>query len=172
MPQPLPRGTIITRQLQSAIAAFTLLPILLTLGGCYPKRIGPVGDQGKPLTWKEMSANQRKTHMKTAIVPRAGAIFRAWRPQRHAQIDCTLCHGPNARKDDFRMPTDHLPRLSGALLLGPEFEKHPDTTRLKLQQLVPTMAAALGRKPFNLLTRRGFGCYSCHSGPSGPMFGE
>ncbi|MEJ2589491.1 MAG: hypothetical protein P8165_18290, partial [Deltaproteobacteria bacterium] len=63
-------------------------------------------------------------------------------------------------------------RLSGDLLLGPEFEKYPDTTRLKLNQLVPTMSQALGLKPFSLITRSGFGCYSCHLGPDGPMFGN
>lgn len=58
------------------------------------------------------------------------------------------------------------------MLLGPEFEKHPDTTRLKLDRLVPKMAAALGLKPFSLVTRRGFGCYSCHLGPEGSLFGN
>ena len=70
------------------------------------------------------------------------------------------------------MPTTHLPRLSGSVLLGPEFEMHPETTRLKLDQLVPFMATSLGKKTFNVITRRGFGCYSCHLGPTGPMFGN
>jgi len=70
------------------------------------------------------------------------------------------------------VPTDHLPQLSGALLLGSEFAKHPNTTRLKLDHLVPEMARALGLKPFSIATRRGFGCFSCHIGPDGPMFGN
>jgi hypothetical protein len=70
------------------------------------------------------------------------------------------------------MPTSHLPRLSGDFLLGPEFQKHPETTRLKLNRLVPEMAEALGLKPFSIITRKGFGCYSCHLGPDGPLFGN
>ena len=70
------------------------------------------------------------------------------------------------------MPTAHLPRLSGDLLLGPEFRKHPETTRLKLNRLVPEIADALGLKTFSIVTRTGFGCYSCHLGPTGPMFGN
>lgn len=70
------------------------------------------------------------------------------------------------------MPTDHLPRLSGELLLGPEFDKHPDTTRLKLDRLVPTVAEALGLRVFSIITRTGFGCYSCHLGTDGPRFGN
>jgi len=65
-----------------------------------------------------------------------------------------------------------LPRLSGDALLGPEFQKHPQTTRLKLNRLVPEIADALGVKPFSIITRRGFGCYSCHLGPNGPLFGN
>jgi hypothetical protein len=146
--------------------------IVLSLQGCYPKAVGPPGPDGKQLTWPEMTLAQRQAHMKTVIIPRAGAVFRSWRPDRYPQINCTLCHGKKAEKGDFRMPTDHLPRLSGDLLLGPEFEKYPDTTRLKLNQLVPTMSKALGLKPFSLITRSGFGCYSCHLGPDGPMFGN
>lgn len=137
---------------------------------CYPKRVGPAGPDGKALTWQAMNLSQRKVHMRNAVLPLATTVFQAWRPKRYARVDCTLCHGADAHWEDFRMPTSHLPRLSGALLLGPEFEKHPDTTRLKLDRLVPEMAEALGLKPFSLITRRGFGCYSCHLGPEGPLF--
>ena len=144
--------------------------ILLT--GCYPKRVGPPGSDGKALAWPEMSLEQRKTHMRTAVLPRAAAIFRSWRPDRFGEVDCTLCHGQRARSGHFKMPTEHLPRLSGDLLLGPEFAKHPNTTRLKLNQLVPEISTALGLKRFSILTRKGFGCYSCHLGPDGPVFGN
>ncbi len=42
----------------------------------------------------------------------------------------------------------------------------------KLDRPVPEMAEALGLKTFSLVTRTGFGCYSCHLGPTGPMFGN
>ncbi len=60
---------------------------------------------------------------------------------------------------NFDLPTDHLPRLGGKLILGPEFKERPDTTRLKLKRLVPEMSEALGLKTFSLVARRGFGCY-------------
>jgi hypothetical protein len=119
-----------------------------------------------------MNIEQRKVHMRNVVLPRAWAIFREWRPNRFAAIDCSLCHGDAENTGNFHMPTDHLPRLSGALLLGPERTKYPETTSLKLNRLVPVMADALGVKSFNLITRRGFGCYSCHLGPNGPMFGN
>jgi hypothetical protein len=144
----------------------------IVLAGCYPKGVGPSGADGRPLSWPEMNLVQRQTHMRDVVVPRAGAVFRDWRPDRFARIDCRLCHGNAENTGNFRMPTDHLPRLSGALLLGPERAKFPETTQLKLDRLVPEMADALGVKSFSLVTRRGFGCYSCHLGPDGPMFGN
>lgn len=146
--------------------------MVLALGSCGPKRVGPVGPDGQALTWAEMNVEQRKAHMKSQVLPRATRIFQEWRPGRYAKTDCTLCHGTGDYTGNYNMPTDHLPRLSGELLLGPERAKHPDTTRLKLNQLVPEMAATLGVKQFSLITRRGFGCYSCHLGPEGPMFGN
>jgi hypothetical protein len=137
---------------------------------CYPKAVGPMGPKGKRLTWTQMSFTQRKAHMSNEILPRAAVLFGSWRPERFAKVDCSLCHGLGPLTGNFKMPTAHLPGLSGELLLGPEFAKYPETTRLKLDRLVPMMSDALGLKPFNIVTRTGFGCYSCHLGPAGAMF--
>jgi hypothetical protein len=158
----------------STAAIFIVGAVLVAsaIWGCYPKRVGPPGPDGKPLTWSEMNRKQRKAHMASVVVPRAGAVFKRWRPDRFEKIECTLCHGKGVAEENFSMPTGHLPRLSGDFLLGPEFAKHPETTRLKLNRLVPVMAEALGVKKFSLITRRGFGCYSCHLGPEGSLFGN
>jgi hypothetical protein len=145
---------------------------VLVFMACYPKAVGPEMLDGRRLTWEKMNLAQRKAHMRSVVLPLASAIFQDWRPKRYARVDCTLCHGDAAHREDFAMPTAHLPRLSGALLLGPEFKRHPATTRLKLDRLVPEMSEALGVKSFSLITRRGFGCYSCHLGPDGPQFGN
>ncbi|MDF1590237.1 MAG: hypothetical protein P1P89_01880 [Desulfobacterales bacterium] len=160
-----------THQRSTKTFGITLL-IAFAFWGCYPKAVGSPGTDGKQLTWAAMNREQRMAHMRKEVLPRAGDVFRAWRPARFAGVDCTLCHGQGAERGDFDMPTTHLPRLSGELLLGPEFEKHPDTTRLKLNRLVPEMAEALGLKTFSIITRTGFGCYSCHLGPRGPVFGN
>jgi hypothetical protein len=119
-----------------------------------------------------MTLPQKQVHMAQVVLPRAAEVFRAWRPERFSQIDCTLCHARGATQGNYHMPTAHLPRLSGEVLLGPELKEDPETTRLKLDRLVPTMSTALGVASFSVITRNGFGCYSCHLGPSGPMFGH
>lgn len=158
------------RKMIAAAILAVLCPLMLP--GCYPKRVGPAGPDGKALSWPEMTIVQRQTHMRQEVLPRAAALFRDWRPDRYAEVTCHLCHGQGVEVWNFSMPTDHLPRLSGDVLLGSEFEKHPDTTRLKLNRLVPEMSDALGLKSFSIITRRGFGCYSCHLGPKGPMYGN
>jgi hypothetical protein len=173
----MPPGSDISVTMSSSRRTFALFTataalMALVLWSCYPKPVGSVGPEGKKLTWKQMNKEQRKAHMRSEVLPRAAAIFRDWRPERFGSVDCSLCHGQGAAAGIFDMPTDHLPRLSGDLFLGPEFEKHPDTTRLKLNRLVPEMSDALGVKKFSLITRRGFGCYSCHLGPTGPLFGN
>jgi len=157
---------------KTIVSMILCLTAALLVFGCYPKRVGPVGYDGQRMTWPEMDKAERKIHMKDVVMPRAAAVFRDWRPEKYATVNCTLCHGDGVKADNFHMPTAHLPRLSGELLLGPEFAKYPDTTRLKLDRLVPEMADALGVKSFSVITRRGFGCYSCHLGPEGPMFGH
>lgn len=149
-----------------------LFTAVLVVWGCASKRAVFQGPDGQQLTWDQMDVQQRKELMRTEVLPRAGVVFKQWRPDRYASVDCTLCHGKGVQTGDFHMPTDHLPRLSGSLFLGPEFAEHPETTQLKLDRLVPEIADALGVKPFSLITRKGFGCYSCHLGPEGPMFGN
>ncbi len=154
---------------------FTAVLLLLagfTLWGCFHKPVDFPTANGQRQTWSEMSIEVRKQHMRNEVLPRAKRIFQQWRPNRFTTVDCTLCHGPKANVDIFTMPNEYLPRLSGKLLLGPELKNDPNTTRLKLNKLVPAISEALGVKPFSILTRRGFGCYSCHLGPDGPVFGN
>ncbi len=160
------------RHYQPIICASLAILFILTLWSCYPRPVGPISPNGKQLTWDEMNIDQRITHMKNVVLPRASELFHTWQPERFNNVSCNLCHDIDTKPDNFHMPTGRLPRLSGDWTLGPEREKYPETTRLKLDRLVPLMSDALGKKSFSIITRRGFGCYSCHLGPSGPMFGH
>ncbi len=156
----------------SIISLFIMVVASALLFGCYPKKVGPIGPEGKQLTWAEMKLTERKAHMRQEVLPIAADIFGTWQPERFATVDCSLCHARGETEGIYDMPTANLPRLSGALLLGPEFARAPETTNLKLNRLVPEISAALGVKPFSLITQRGFGCYSCHLGPDGAMYGN
>lgn len=172
-----------TTEARASSAAVKLFPRIIAVGlACFilpalfycasQRPIGPAGPDGKKLTWAEMDFEQRKAHMKTAVLPPAAAIFKEWRPEKYAKTGCSLCHGNAETTGNYHMPTDHLPRLSGQVLIGNERELFPEATRIKLGKLVPAMAEALGMNQFNIITRKGFGCYNCHLGPKGPMFGH
>lgn len=164
------KGGVIINCLMKFKFSAAAVALLLLCSGCYSKAVSQINLEGKRLTWAEMSFEMRKDHMRREILPRAAKLFGEWRPERFAFVDCSLCHGQGYLSGNFNMPTTHLPRLSGELLLGPEFAKEPETTRLKLNRLVPMMSEALGLKSFSIVTRTGFGCYSCHLGPNGPVF--
>jgi hypothetical protein len=119
-----------------------------------------------------MNFAQRQQHMRMKVLPIAADIFGTWQPERFAKVNCSLCHAQGETHGIYDMPTANLPRLSGELLLGPEFAWAPQTTKLKLNRLVPEMSEALGLKPFSIVTRSGFGCYSCHLGPDGAKYGN
>jgi hypothetical protein len=150
----------------------SLAAIGALLFGCYTGQTNLSDSTESPSTWSLMKYDQRLAHMRNAVLPVAQEVFGAWRPEKHSRVDCSLCHGAGVDMGNFSMPSTDLIRLSGRLLLGPELKNHGDTTRLKLDRLVPPMAQALNKGRFNILTRKGFGCYSCHLGPAGPMFGN
>jgi hypothetical protein len=166
------KGGALINSLKYFKHSIIVLGLAVSCAACYPKPVGQASQDGKRLTWAEMNLAQRQDHMRGEILPRAASFFGSWRPERYARVDCSLCHGPGYREGNFAMPTAHLPRLSGELLLGPEFAQQPETTRLKLDRLVPLISDGLGVKPFSVVTRSGFGCYSCHLGPTGAMFGN
>ena len=70
------------------------------------------------------------------------------------------CHGPNAKKGEFKMPNPKLPKI-------PSFEavmkKHPKATKFMSEQVVPEMSKLLGVVPFDPATKTGFGCMNCHT---------
>jgi hypothetical protein len=151
---------------------FSMVLLGTVLFGCHTGQANSTHPPEYPLTWSRMDYGQRRAHMRNVVIPIAQEVFGAWRPEKHSRVDCSLCHGAGAETENFSMPSASLVRLSGKLLLGPELQKQGDTTRFKLDRLVPPMAQALGKRSFNILIRRGFGCYSCHLGPTGPEFGN
>jgi hypothetical protein len=154
------------------IMMLSLAALVALFIGCQTGKANLSDPPESPLPWSLMAYDQRLVHMRNVVLPLAQEVFGAWRPEKHSRVNCSLCHGAGVETGNFSMPSTNLIRLSGKLLLGPELKDHGDTTRLKLDRLVPSMAQALNKSRFNILTRKGFGCYSCHLGPAGPMFGN
>jgi hypothetical protein len=109
--------------------------------------------------FKDMNAAEKAEFMKTAVVPKMSELFKGWEPKEFKDgVNCVTCHGPGAKKGEFKMPNAKLPKISDALL-----KKHPDATKFMSEQVVPEMAKLLGQVPYDPTTKVGFGCMGCHT---------
>jgi hypothetical protein len=111
-----------------------------------------------PAAFSAMSQAQRLEHMKTVIRPRMAQVFQEHDAAKYADFGCRTCHGPN--DDD---PHAVLPVLT---LSNGGYKKLLDEKTAKMlfmrEKVTPTMVAAMGEPPFDMATRKGFGCSGCH----------
>jgi hypothetical protein len=125
---------------------------------------GPSGGPPGPGQWDSWSFDQKKEYMKSAVLPKMGALFHDYDAKRFAAAKCTLCHGASAKDGTFRMPNPALPKLPGT----PEgfkklHDQHPKAVDFMAKEVVPTMAGLVGEAPYDPKTQQGFGCFECHT---------
>jgi hypothetical protein len=120
-----------------------------------------------PGEWDKWSRDQKLAYMKTAVMPKMGALFHDFDAKTYAEPRCNLCHGSGAKEGNFKMPNPELPKLSfdPAAMKKLHAEKGP-MLEFMGKQVVPTMAQLLGEQPFDPKTHKGFGCMECHTGES------
>jgi hypothetical protein len=98
--------------------------------------------------------------MMTKVVPNVGAVFKEYNAKRYEKFGCATCHGPTKKEDPHKV----LPKLT---LSKGGFEKlakaKPDVVKFMSEKVEPAMAAALGEKPYDQTTHKGFGCAGCHT---------
>jgi hypothetical protein len=124
---------------------------------------GPPPPPG-PGEWDKWSKDEKRDYMKAAVMPKMGALFHDFDSKKYEQTKCVLCHGSGAKNGTFKMPNSELPKLPTA---PADFmkvrEKSPKMFDFMAQEVVPTMAALVGEKPFDPKTKTGFGCFECHT---------
>ncbi|MFW6050456.1 MAG: hypothetical protein ACODAU_04735 [Myxococcota bacterium] len=130
----------------------------------------PAPPSGPPAPWSEMTFEQRKEHMKLAVLPAMEAQFYAFDADTYADFGCPTCHGADPEAHEFEMPSPDLPRLPSPE--STEFEEmmaEPNAVVSFMQSgVVPTMADLLGTEPFDPDTGEGFGCFGCHTMEEAP----
>jgi hypothetical protein len=115
------------------------------------------------VAWADMTFDQRKAYMKTAVLPKAKELFVTFDPVHYANFNCATCHGDGATDGKFKMPNPKLPKLPTT----PEGFKQlmadkPKVTEFMMKQVKPTMATLLGLPEFTPENKTGFGCMACH----------
>jgi hypothetical protein len=121
---------------------------------------GPPG----PGEWDKWSHDQKLEYMKTAVMPKMGALFHDFDAKRYAEPKCALCHGAGVKDGTFKMPNPGLPKLdvtpAGFKAMA---AKHPKIVEFMEKQVVPTTASLIGEEPYDPATQKGFGCMGCHT---------
>jgi hypothetical protein len=110
----------------------------------------------------DLSKDEKVQVMRTKVVPNVGKLFKEYDPKDKdfQKFGCVNCHGPSMKDD----PRNVLPKLT---LSNGGFEKlakaKPEIVKFMAEKVTPAMADALGEKPFDPATHKGFGCGGCHS---------
>jgi len=115
------------------------------------------------IAWKDRTLEQKKDFMKAVVLPKMKAEFQDFDGKKFADFSCATCHGPGAKKGDFKMPNPKLPKLDPKDKFAKEMKSKPDITKFMMEKVAPDMASTLGVEPYNPDTKQGFGCFNCHT---------
>ncbi len=125
----------------------------------------PQNLQGPPTAWDQMSGRQKGRWMHDHVLPTMRALLSAYDPQHFANVDCSTCHGDDARAQHFHMPSPSLPVLPRPGT--PEWqalEAHkPRMVHFMGSRVKPVVAQLIGEQPYDPATNHGFGCFDCHT---------
>jgi hypothetical protein len=121
---------------------------------------GPVVSATEAPKFEDLPKDKKVEIMATKVVPNVGKLFKEYNAKHYEKFGCVTCHGPQ-KKDD---PHNVLPKLTFS---NGGFEKlqktKPEMMKFMGEKVVPAMAEALGAKPFDPATKKGFGCGGCHT---------
>ncbi len=112
--------------------------------------------------WETMTVEEKGHVMKTVVMPKARELFSAFNAEKYADVKCTLCHGPNPKDTNFKMPSPSLPKFEMSM-----FEDDPDEAKFMAEKVLPFIAEALGKKVYNPADGSGDAkCILCHGADS------
>jgi hypothetical protein len=114
----------------------------------------------KAPSFDDLPKDKKVEVMMTKVVPNVGKHFKDLNAKKYDKFGCATCHGASKKEDPHKV----LPKLT---LSGGGYEKlsktKPDIMKMMGEKVVPTMAEALGEKPYDPATKQGFGCTGCHT---------
>jgi hypothetical protein len=114
-----------------------------------------------PSAWAEdLPLGQKVAFMKAVVMPKMKPVFQEHDAKEFADFSCATCHGKPAKD-----PHEVLPKLTmkkGQITAFTD-KKLAKDAKWMAEKVVPAMAEAFGKKPFDPKTKEGFGCMGCHS---------
>jgi hypothetical protein len=123
---------------------------------------------GPPKPWKDMTYEQQKSYMKTAVVPAMRPLFKTFDAKKFKTFQCETCHGKDGLERKYKMPSNDIHPLPNT----PEafqamMAKSPDWARwtdFMVKSVEPTMGKLLGMAIYNpeKPDENAFACKNCH----------
>jgi cytochrome c553 len=120
------------------------------------------------VAWKDMTYQQKKAYMKSAVTPTMKPIFQAFDAKKFKTFDCTSCHGKDGADRKFKMPSNDihpLPNTPEAFQAKLKTEPDwPKWTEFMAKQVEPAMGKLLDIPVFDPKNpvKGAFGCANCH----------
>ena len=122
----------------------------------------------EPLTYPEMSFEQRFQFMNDVVLPEMRATFSEFDPA-YASMTCATCHGSGAAEGTYTMPSADLPILPSEEEF-PEYAMRPEISAwatFMVDDVWPQMADLLDMPMFDPAANpAGLSCANCHLGES------
>lgn len=153
------------RQL-STLLIVTPLALLLIPSGVRLARAKTVGPP--EVAWKDMTFEQKKAYMKSAVTPTMKPIFQAFDGKKFKTFNCQTCHGSDGAERKFKMPSNDihpLPNTPEAFQAKLKTEPTwPKWTEFMAQKVEPAMGKLLDLPVFDPKkpVKGAFGCANCH----------
>lgn len=120
------------------------------------------------VAWKDLTYDQKKAYMKTAVVPVMKPIFKAFDAKKFPTVNCVTCHGSDGTDRKYKMPSNDIHPLPNSkegfeakLKAEPTW---PKWTEFMSQKVEPAMGKLLGMPVFDPKkpVEGALSCANCH----------
>lgn len=127
-----------------------ILAAAFVLNGCSnPEPAGPTG-------WAGLKTKDEKlTFMGTKIFSPMQKLFTEHNKERYKEFACETCHGKDMKEKKYAMPNIKP--------LDPANMPKGSTATFMREKVMPEFAKILGKELYDDKTKKGFGCFSCHT---------
>jgi hypothetical protein len=153
----------------SILASLAVLSIALSFTGvANAADTAPAAtpSDAKKADWENMSFDQRKKLMKSAVLPKLKKAFQSFDAKKYQRFTCATCHGDGATDGKFKMPNVKLPKLpppTDRAAFAALQQKKPEVVKFMGTVVTPQVAQLLGLPEWSPQNPKGFGCYACHT---------
>jgi len=146
--------------------AAAALAFVVASGAATPSAMAK--DEGPPKPWKEMSYKEKKSYMRTAVMPALKPVFKAFDAKKFKTFQCDTCHGKDGAERKYKMPSNDIHALPNTpedfQAMMKKMPEWPKWTDFMVKSVEPAMGKVLGVAIYNpeKPDENAFACKNCH----------